>query len=1083
MIRSLCVWLVQFSVRQLNAWPWPRLLSGLGGGFILLGLQQQYFAQLGSSQPVTLAAALVVGLAWALAWGLRSRTADRPPFSLVQTLFLPGLLVALTVLMPWIWRLHETLFNEFLLASRTGVFVYSCIWAGLTLGCPVWCLGRLSLVGVNGRTSAGRDAPQHPSAAYVLGLAAGLSLALVVTWGSLMVTMIAGCAILLGACIGEFLAGRRVTAICSPTRAASATYDFSGSSTVLAVACGGLALWSAQVIELLLPATIFTLTAVASGVLLGIACGCRLNRSASAARSGFEFIAHGWTVLTLLALSAGFSMVVFRLVTLTGSVSQVWLLHSLRWLLVCGCLAPLGYVWVLAVSRLTGVGMSNAASGSAGASPSHANWGVGVLLAMLGGGITEGVLLPNCGLNLTCYIWLWTVVLAKLIELLRTHEFPRHTLLRGFAVGCVGVLIVAPVLSRGVQPELAARLLFATNVFLADQAGTPRSQLPFLDEGRLEFQAAGEHGIYTVWKSTISRHQIRENGIPRGTISTNVEVSPQDTAEVLLSLLPLTLHQAPRRVALLGLGSGVPLQTSLSSPVLEVTAVEGDTQLVSVVKRITQNTDAAAIWQDDRLTVSTADPALWVAVSGGQFDVVISNPAPSSLVQGSALHTREFYHRAARRLSPGGIFCQRFQFVDYGPRPLQSMAVTLRGAFRHVLAVELAAGEIVWLATNSEAGLIRGNLVERMQSAHVRELMAQVGWDWSVLLTLGAYDDAGLGKILAQSTAGSNTAGSGQFCTQLPGELMRWAPKSNEIYDSFTVHASKILNWVGEAGTEDNLLRRLSEVRGQQELVAQFPDQYWGYRSQVRKQISTRPLSRIEQAKHEDSPSVTAGLHPDDKRRLRYFQQLSKAIHGGQPEDIERLADFAVPYDPLISLFMHQELAEIAALHPELPSKLELTHRLHMVYFSPSFDPSVRNALSALRLVLKKPECVATAAERWDVINGLLQLLQTRWQNRGLSGSDNAGLVARDVAENIVLGELALEVLPKLAPEVGLSNDDWLNRRRIIERNLLGPLRGYRERLRPLAAKQRFDAQEAQQDGTLPSDEDLQFPGAESPEN
>ncbi|MDB5335009.1 MAG: speE 2 [Planctomycetaceae bacterium] len=1084
MIRSICVWLVQFCVRHITSWPWPRLLSGLGCGFILLGLQQQYLAQLGSSRPVTAAAWIVIGLAWSLAWGLRPAASvgdNKARFA--GKLAVPGVLVGLCLVIPWCWGLHEVLLNDAILTSRSGLFVYSALWAVVTVGCAVWCVGRLSLMLI-AETGASSQFTVRPSAAFLFGISSGLGLGLAATWGSLYVTAIAGCAILLGAQVWQLLLTRKIAS--SSTASISASSQFASnigpwsaaSSSIIAVTCGGLGLWTIQVLELLLPATIFTLSATVSGLLFGMAIGCRLTQRNAVPRLGLSACAHAWTVLTLLGMSAGFSMVVFRLVTLTGSVSQVWMLHSIRWLLVGCCLAPLGLIWTWAVSRLESAPQARPGSGRLPA------WCSGVLLALIGGMVTDGILVPKCGLNLTCYAWLWVLASAKLVDVLRTGELPRNTLVRGFALASLCVLAIAPTMSRGVRPELAARLLFATNVFLADQGGTPQRELPFLDEGRLETQLASEHGTYTVWKSAVARHQIRENGIPRGNLSTNTEFSPQDTGEVLLSLLPLTLHEAPRRIAILGLGSSVPLQAGLASPVLEVNTVETDPQLVSLLKQVTRNTDAGAIWQDERLTVTTADPALWVVGSNDQYDVVISNPSQSALVQSSALYTQEFYRRAARRLTADGIFCQRFQFVDYGPRPLQTMAATLRSVFRHVMAVETGSGEVAWLATNAESGLIRQNVVDRMQAPHVRELMAQVGWDWSVLLTLAAYDDSGLEKVLEKVSPGLNTASNGRFCALLPGELMRWAAKSEEIQKSLTVHASKILSWVGDAGTDEDLLRRLAEVRGQQELVAKFPDQYWGYRSQVRKQISTRPMSRIQQAKHEEHKAdKSAGLHPDDKRRLRYFQQLSKAIHGQQADDVVQLAAFAAPYDPLVSLFMHQEVAEIAAQVPSLPPGFELTHRLHMIYYSPSFDTSVRNPLTVLRLVLEKPECVASNAARWDVINGMLEILQIRWEQRGNLPSSNARMVARDVEENIVLVERTLEELPKLRADVGLSAEDWDARKRSIERNLLRPLRGYRERLQPMAAKQRFDTAEAQQDGTLPSAEDLQFPGANAVAN
>ncbi len=1078
MIRLICLWVTRYCMRQVTSWPWPALLTGIGGGLLLLVLQQQFFSQLGSSQLVTSTACIVMGLTWALAWGCRRDAvpADSPSRSW-SPLAVPAFLVGWTMISPWIWEIHERFFAESMLASRGTLLAYLTAWAVVMLGIPVWCVARLSFQKVLG--NAATQTGTSPSAGCILGVSLGLGLGLFCTWGSLFVTAVIGGVVLLGAQAWRILkSGQNASAKAmeAPVVRTSTGWDF--GLMLVAMACGGLGLWAVPVFELLLPTTLHTLTTIISGLLLGVACGCLIPRRSVAARAGLELVTRCWLVAMLLVLSAGFSAVVFQFVTLTGTVSRVWLLHGVRSAFIVGCTFPLGFEWAAATSRLSGFDIHS------GDPARPRAWGLGVILALVGGILSDAILLPACGLTLTCYLWLWVIAGVQIIELIRHRTLPRWTLVRVLAVGCLGALLTAPLGSSGVQPELAGRLLFSTNVFHADQLGTPRPQLAFLDESRLVARMQGERGVYTVWRSAVARHQVRENGIPHGCISTNTEISPQDTSEVVLALLPLTLHERPHRVAVLGLGASTPLQTCLGCPILEVTAVETDPQLVALLQQVTAGTEAAAQWQDERLTLHTVDPALWVAGTGESFDVVISNPDSSALIQGSSQFTAEFYRRASRRLTADGIFCQRFQFHDYGAVPLQTMAATLRSVFGQVLAVEIGPGEIAWLGTNSAAGFIRAEVVERMQAPHVRQLMSSVGWDWSVLLTLAAYDDAGLAKVVAGKIGRINTAANGRFSTQLPNELMRWGNKPLEIQLAVTAHAGKLLNWVGDAGSDEDLLRRLGEVRGQQELVAKFPDQFWGYRSQVKKQISSRPLSRIQQVKHEGQQGREegVGLHPDDKRRLRYFQQLSKAIHTDRAVEVLKLAEYAAPYDPLVSLFMHQEVAEIAARFPELPPRLELTHRLHMLYFSPSTDSSVRNALSALRLVLEKPDCVTSNTERWDIMNGLLQMLQVRWQNRSPEQISDARMATRDLEENIVLAERALEELPNLATEAGFSTADWKARKRNIERNLLGPLRGYRERLQPIAAKQRFDTLEEGLDGTLPSDEDLQFPGSAAAE-
>lgn len=1079
--------------RTYRAAPWATYFSGVGSGWVLLAIFQQFLSQLGCSAPVVAAVWCIAGLSWALAWNLipfENSRATATSRTMFWGLMHPATLLVIVAAGPWVWPLHDSMLSDAILGSPWILFGYAAIAALMMLAIPVWCVARLALIPnstISSPETATSPVPVGPvtvAASFVLGVATGVLLSPAYSLGNLYTTsLLAGVVILVSQTI---LVRQRIS---NPTRNAVAQShvapptDSDASVFVMlqrasvALACGGLLTWMTSVIGLLLVMTLFTYAAMVAGTLAGLALGCRLGAGSQATLRGRRLWGSFTLIVSALVLTAGFSFVVYRLITLSGTVSQVWLLQGLRDLFVALLTIPLGFVWAQnSVPSLASSGLGIPKRWSA--STMLVQPGFHVACASLGGLMIPVILIPNIGLSATSYLLLLWIAAITLSEVLRHAELPRATVLRGALGACGLALLCTPFMSHSIRPELASRLLFSTNVYLAERNGIPGSQLPFLDESRLNQLQTSEHGVISVWRSAISRYQVRENGIPRGVISTNGAIAPQASAEVLISLLPLTLYEQPRNVALLGLGAGVPMFTCLGSQDLGVTLVESDSQLVSIVQNLTAKSDLAALWKEKRLQHVQADPALWVNGRGQQYDVVISNPDQSALLRSAALYTQEFYRRASRRLTSDGIFCQRFTFHDFGPSPLQTLSATLRSVFSNVMAVEIGPGEIAFLATNSTRGLIRSDISDRMQAIYATDAMAGIGWDWSVMLTLGAYDAEHLEKFESMGRPRINSARNGWFCTQLPPELMRWGPKSTEIAQTLSPKSGKILNWLGEVSNREELLRRLSEVRGQQELLVNYPDQYWAYRSQVRKQVSTRPLSGIQKIKHEDGRN---GLPPEDKRRLRYFQQLSKAIHSKKPEEFQRLESFTVPYDPLVSLFVHQELAEIAAKSSEIDPQLELEHRLHTLFFTSTNDRSVRNGLAALRLVLNKPEAVASDAERFDMLNTLLQSLQYRWESRSTAAPGNARELARDVEDNIVLGERSLAALTELAPQAGVSSVDCEARIRVIERKLLHPLRNYRARLEPHVARQKMKAEEAELDGGLPTEEELQFPGADKP--
>jgi hypothetical protein len=203
-------------------------------------------------------------------------------------------------------------------------------------------------------------------------------------------------------------------------------------------------------------------------------------------------------------------------------------------------------------------------------------------------------------------------------------------------------------------------------------------------------------------------------------------------------------------------------------------------------------------------------------------------------------------------------------------------------------------------------------------------------------------------------------------------------------------------------------------------------------------------------------------MHPVDEQRKNYVIALGKAAETGHPER-ERLAELvrsAEPYDPLITYFMHHEAAAIYARSEPHDLQAELEHRLYASYFADPSDRSVRNVARALTLLAEHPETVPNAAQRWDHMNALLQVLKLRWANRSGATPAPARIELNDVEKSVSAIELAFAEMERIGPDAGLSDGEWQSRKQVLEISLVRPLRTYRGRLLPHHLKQRRKTQE-----------------------
>jgi spermidine synthase len=239
--------------------------------------------------------------------------------------------------------------------------------------------------------------------------------------------------------------------------------------------------------------------------------------------------------------------------------------------------------------------------------------------------------------------------------------------------GVIGALtagfVIVPTI--GVRGGLAAAAV--AYVVLADLLASPQSRLRPLAYAALltivvahplrapliHLRSAGEtlrtliegaHGIVTVVEANDDLQMRLDNYYVLGS-------SAAATNERRQGLLPLLLHPDPRRVAFIGLATGITASAGPALGVQETTVVE----LVPEVARVAQAYFAP--WNGQLLERSDVrlvldDGRRYLAASRDGFDVIVSDLFIPWHASAGNLYAREMYETVARRLVPGGVFCQ-----------------------------------------------------------------------------------------------------------------------------------------------------------------------------------------------------------------------------------------------------------------------------------------------------------------------------------------------------------------------------------------------------------------------------------------
>ncbi len=125
----------------------------------------------------------------------------------------------------------------------------------------------------------------------------------------------------------------------------------------------------------------------------------------------------------------------------------------------------------------------------------------------------------------------------------------------------------------------------------------------------------------------------------------------------LLGVLPLLLHPEPKRVLVIGLGTGMTAGTGSIDPATE------SLEIVEITEEVVGATEHFREWNlgvvDKPITrVIVEDATHYLRFTGSRYDVITSDPIHPFVIGAGDLYSTDNYTVARSKLSPGGVFCQ-----------------------------------------------------------------------------------------------------------------------------------------------------------------------------------------------------------------------------------------------------------------------------------------------------------------------------------------------------------------------------------------------------------------------------------------
>jgi spermidine synthase len=167
----------------------------------------------------------------------------------------------------------------------------------------------------------------------------------------------------------------------------------------------------------------------------------------------------------------------------------------------------------------------------------------------------------------------------------------------------------------------------------------------------------------------------------------------------LLAHVPLLLHPSPKKVAILGLGSGVTLGSALTHPISSAEVLEISREVVEASRHFEAENHRALA--DPRTRLIVGDGRTHLTFTRERYDVIVSEPSNPWMAGIASLFTREFFEAAKARLAPGGILCQWAHTYDISTADLQSIVATFVSVFPDGTLWLVGDGDVLLVGSNA----------------------------------------------------------------------------------------------------------------------------------------------------------------------------------------------------------------------------------------------------------------------------------------------------------------------------------------------------------------------------------------------
>lgn len=324
-------------------------------------------------------------------------------------------------------------------------------------------------------------------------------------------------------------------------------------------------------------------------------------------------------------------------------------------------------------------------------------YGVNTLGAILGVLLAVQLLIPALGLK-------WALAVGAAIDvalgLLLWRSVQQRRPVMPLATGWR--YSRALLAGTGVASLAALAVLTATAPLGPDRmaSGVFRHGVGRIDPERhsVLFHRDGKTATVTVLEDRSGKRALLTNGKVDGTAHPEGKViGGDDHTMVLTGAFGLAHHPQAKKVAVVGLGTGISSAVVLRSPTVEqLETIEIEPMMVEAAHLFRPRTEA--VYTDPRSRIVIDDARAHFAKTRARYDLIVSEPSNPWVSGVAGLFTTEFYIHVWYHLAPDGHFVQWLQIYEAGPELAGSILRSFSAVFPVYQAYATNSADIILVA-------------------------------------------------------------------------------------------------------------------------------------------------------------------------------------------------------------------------------------------------------------------------------------------------------------------------------------------------------------------------------------------------